>query len=884
MKTNKFWLVLTALLLLTPQAYADLNTGLVLNMPSNASVNSTVLREYANNLNFSIVGNATYDSVLQQVNVSASTGYLSAPASSLYNFGTSGMPNWTMAAWFYIPTDDGSNKNLLTPGGGSYNMYCYAQLSSSNEIRCDITNSTFTEQYETTSINTPIGQWFLLVFSGNVTSIKTYVVNSTGSMTTGNTWTIPGGYLKNVAGSPIYYTGSTNSITGGALAGFRLYNRSLNSTEVQELGQLSKNFQDIETIDNITVNYSVSTGDIPNYFYGFSEGYAWPSNVSMEIDKDGVGGVETASNTTWIRNYMTAAGVRMHRVDAAFNSVAYQNRTFKETGENKNDARNVKNLVQYAAEETSAGRPTKVLIIAGYMPTWLAESNTTRCSVNSSTCFYNNESRWKQLIDDYLTYVTTNHSYDSVVEVEAWNEPTITAFWLNNLNEDTQYINRSQLYEQLYNATYSAVKAYNSSIRVGGGGFAFYTYYMSTTIPTWVQTICDNNADFISYHPYPLSLDMDVTMARFYANVTANCAADIEVYHSEWNFRDANVQINQSNTVFAKQIFLGYQYMINTVPGRFLSQLYTFQDANPYGPWVDGYPLQWASVFEANGNLTGTLYTPYNMTKRLYTNHSEESEVFSYSSTEEDIKLIVTNKQGNRRITIMNTGSGISNPINITISGATTTQIRNLDNGTIISSSGGGFYIGELAAYGIVSYEVTTTQNISINATTPSTPVNVSSGSSQLFTIAISNPDSIAVYYSWFVDGVNQTSVYGQTSATVTAPVGNYNVSVQVYSVPNTLTYSWNYTVLPASAVTACSSAQTGIDGLINISRFLVVLALAVILTAIVSIMYSLKDGRDLMETVQLSMMNCVYAIVAVVVVTVIIAIGSSITLAAAAC
>jgi hypothetical protein len=48
--------------------------------------------------------------------------------------------------------------------------------------------------------------------------------------------------------------------------------------------------------------------------------------------------------------------------------------------------------------------------------------------------------------------------------------------------------------------------------------------------------------------------------------------------------------------------------------------------------------------------------------------------------------------------------------------------------------------------------------------------------------------------------------------------------------------------------------------------------------------MYSLKDGRDLMETVQLSMMNCVYAIVAVVVVTVIIAIGSSITLAAAAC
>lgn len=178
-----------------------------------------------------------------------------------------------------------------------------------------------------------------------------------------------------------------------------------------------------------------------------------------------------------------------------------------------------------------------------------------------------------------------------------------------------------------------------------------------------------------------------------------------------------------------------------------------------------------------------------------------------------------------------------------------------------------------------------TVQNISYSATTPATPVTLALPSAQTFGVTVSNPDGYTLYYSWFVNGVNQTGVYGQTSATVSAPVGNYTIVNEVIaSGANTLNYTWNYSVTAAAVVTACSSAQVGIDGMINISRFLVVLALAVVLTAIVSIMYSLKDGRDLAETIQLSMMNCVYAVVAVVIVTVIIAVGSSIALAAGAC
>jgi len=178
-----------------------------------------------------------------------------------------------------------------------------------------------------------------------------------------------------------------------------------------------------------------------------------------------------------------------------------------------------------------------------------------------------------------------------------------------------------------------------------------------------------------------------------------------------------------------------------------------------------------------------------------------------------------------------------------------------------------------------------TVQNISYSATSPATPVTLALPSAQTFTVTVTNSDNFTLYYSWFVNGVNQTGVYGQTSATVSAPVGNYTVVNEVIaSGANTLNYTWNYSVTAASVVTACSSAQIGIDGFINISRFLVVLVLAVVLTAVVSIMYSLKDGRDLSETVQLSLMNCFYAIIAVVIVTVIIAVGSSIALAAGAC
>lgn len=696
-------------------------------------------------------------------------------------------------------------------GYSTTNRKFYMYVQTDDTVQQDITNSTGTEGYSGGVATITPGTWNNIIVEFNGSHITTYIDG-----TLGGSYAIPGGLLRNTSGnfqiSPGY-----SQYWNGSIDEVKMWNTTLNSSDRTAVAANQSNvkctdmtlwyaFSEDQQICNATtttsasvnINYSSTGTQIQPDYYGYSSTYAWTSNVSMMIDKNSDGSVDTASNTTFHRTTMQELKVNYIRLDADLNQVAYANRTFKETGENRNDAENVRNSIRYAAEETAAGRPTKVLIILGYMPSWLAESNVSRCAAGASSCMYSNRTRWIQLIDDYMNYATDNHANDAVVKTEVWNEPTIQFFWLENLAEDTQYKTRASVYADLYNATYEAVKNYNSSIEVGGGGFAFYTYYMTNTHQTWLQSVCNQTNDFVSYHPYPISVDMNETMQRFYNNVTAYCPAGTKINQDEWNYRDANVQVNQSNTVFRKQIFQGYQWPLNTNASKFTSMLFDWMQPTPYGVNSSEYPLRWMSVFESNGALAATYYEAANITKRLANNHTAGSYVVPYTTNSSSLLLVATNNAGTRRFTIMNTGATAIDAVNITLTGISPSSITNLDNGSVVSLSGSTYNIGYLDAYELQTYLASNSTSIAINTTTPSTPLSIVEPNNQTFSFTLNNTDAQTVSITWSFNGTTQTTCNDTTTCTFTGnytSAGNYNISFTASAATNNVSYTWNFTV-----------------------------------------------------------------------------------------
>lgn len=93
-----------------------------------------------------------------------------------------------------------------------------------------------------------------------------------------------------------------------------------------------------------------------------------------------------------------------------------------------------------------------------------------------------------------------------------------------------------------------------------------------------------------------------------------------------------------------------------------------------------------------------------------------------------------------------------------------------------------------------------TTAPISFATTSPSSPVSITSGDSQLFSYTLSNINNLSTLPTWSIDGVNQTTCYNATSCLVTTTnltQGTFTVRVNVTSSVNNLTNVWTLNVNP---------------------------------------------------------------------------------------
>lgn len=420
----------------------------------------------------------------------------------------------------------------------------------------------------------------------------------------------------------------------------------------------------------ITMSNS-ATKTINPYFYGTNTHGVWGSEFSW-IDTDGDGTNDEPSNYTWHRNAMQASNLTILRVDSNLEYLANANRTFKNvTYNNVANINTTRNTIAWAKANNM-----RVIVTMAYMPDWL-RNVTSDCT--AADCPANNNTRWGQLVTDYLTEVSCDP--DTCI-VEVWNEIDVSSTFMSGATNAV----RSLAYNALYNATYIAVKALNSSYQVGGPATSSTQQPWTTPLLLpWMGNF-SQQIDFVSYHNYRkndsdydsiVSSDLDYLYAKFSLyNFTAR------IYFNEWN--EWNFTRRQDPVISAQQLSLAYITVLNYNPANISMLLYQWSN------YRNSSSTDYQNMV-SEPQLANTYYNSYNVT-RIFANHlGAGATILSSSANESNISVVAGNYGDRRTIIVVNKGSSFYNLTLNLEPGRSSTNIYDILTGTNYTGNGTSF-------------------------------------------------------------------------------------------------------------------------------------------------------------------------------------------------
>ena len=214
----------------------------------------------------------------------------------------------------------------------------------------------------------------------------------------------------------------------------------------------------------------------------------------------------------------------------------------------------------------------------------------------------------------------------------------------------------------------------------------------------------------------------------------------------------------------------------------------------------------------------------------------------NYGSTNITITFNVTDSQGGITTVWWNNGTA-----NVTLYNGSAVSGFNYTNTTIINAGN-----RTITIYANDSYNqlTTTTVNflvaqIRFNSTSPSSPVTIPEPTSQTFSYVLDNPANQTVTTSWFVDGVNQTDQYNNTSFTVTTNLsssGTYNITALLQAASNNLTNYWMLIVTdtPTPPEQTCTNVLSGFS---TFAGFFGAIFAMCIMIFVAYLVVAVKDG-----------------------------------------
>ena len=364
---------------------------------------------------------------------------------------------------------------------------------------------------------------------------------------------------------------------------------------------------------------------------------------------------------------------------------------------------NTTNLENSVKKICNAGKRGMILIWSNN-PTFLANWSHPNCLGNGTgdtACppsdydIANNIS-----LDAVQRVIQNNQSLLSCLDFEFKNEPYGTHSGACVYDSVTCALD----YVEHYNQTYTTLKAYSSSLQMGGP-----TGFQMTTTPNILKTFFSNMSnrfDFVTFHPYSSDYKGTNNMYNYFINVYNNCTAlgggagCERLINTEYNtYNQRNTFMGQSND-FKTEIFMALQSILNWNPVNTTMMPYHLDDTVSYfncGSRYGEYPLFWSSISQAGlDNATSPVYYPSYTITQLFSKYCREGDGEVYSSYSDTGLIILTCKNGNDyNIMVMN--NILTEPINATInvSGTGITSLKD-SNGNAYSVSGGIVQLGIL--------------------------------------------------------------------------------------------------------------------------------------------------------------------------------------------
>lgn len=477
------------------------------------------------------------------------------------------------------------------------------------------------------------------------------------------------------------YNKSEGNITGISNNYYSLF---INDTS----NNIDFNQQSIRFLNNINLT-TTSLGNIRSYFYGTNTHGVWGSNLSW-IDTDSNGILDSLSNYQWHRSRLLDSRINYIRVDMNLDKVSINETTFNITA-NASNTRNsltIKDTIKFAYDNN-----LKVLLIANYMPNWLANKTSGYCSLDdtNSSCIPSNYTSWGNTVVNYLDFVDCD--VYNVCEVEVWNEPDISSFWLNNLTSSyTDFQTRATQYVLLYNATYDAIKASYPNMAVGG--LAITSGNNQSVNSIFYNTFYGNltsKMDFSSYHRYRYAgalTNFDSQMLTRLNDLFGNCTSlggnCSRIVISEWSEANSTIQNNTDyNNVYELQSALAYIGILNNYANITSLIQYQWSEAYKYSNSANypEYPQLWSMVSEPQ--LDNKLYAPFSVTSNFTRLAPASATVYQSTSDYGNAKSVYTRTTGGYdSIIVTNTENDYQN-ISIKATGFT---------GTLIDTSTGILY------------------------------------------------------------------------------------------------------------------------------------------------------------------------------------------------
>ncbi len=147
--------------------------------------------------------------------------------------------------------------------------------------------------------------------------------------------------------------------------------------------------------------------------------------------------------------------------------------------------------------------------------------------------------KWADLVRDTVSHLNVHRQFE-VQYLEVWNEPTAKVFWNGTLQE----------YLELYEATATAAKQADSSIKVGGPATAGLQ-------PEWIRALMrycserDIPLDFVSWHCFSRDPARYGKQADYVRELAAEIGIQPELCVTEWNYAWGVRERERLNAPFA---------------------------------------------------------------------------------------------------------------------------------------------------------------------------------------------------------------------------------------------------------------------------------------------------------------------------------------------